>query len=326
MQLLLLFCLGLFFFFFFPHPPCLRLLYCLCLLLCPCAYIASGRDAHLSSFVVSGVWVSRLLPRCTIYAVSDGHELSSFPQRTNQSCFVFSAPLASVVWSLFSLRETQLLEASFRSQSESLSHILWVLSALLGYVEVQGFMPSDSSLFHHLVPSVFQRTLSPVLFATQFLSSIAHDHGEFYLVCCLRISRFSCSIICCSLLRFCGLCSQIWRCLDLVPPSVPSRLWWSSFSRVLVCAFSAVLSSLLLVHVVIGCPSLLLSRFFVPLKASGSWRLLLDLWFLNRLVEVSAFHLEALQSVLRAIRPGDWVVSLDLQDAYLQVPVHPESF
>ena len=31
------------------------------------------------------------------------------------------------------------------------------------------------------------------------------------------------------------------------------------------------------------------------------------------------------QSVLRSIRQTDWMISLDLQDAYLQVPIHPES-
>ena len=30
-------------------------------------------------------------------------------------------------------------------------------------------------------------------------------------------------------------------------------------------------------------------------------------------------------SVLQPLRPGDWIVSIDLQDAYLQVPVHSES-
>ena len=35
--------------------------------------------------------------------------------------------------------------------------------------------------------------------------------------------------------------------------------------------------------------------------------------------------LETPQSVLCSIRPGDWMVSLDLQDAYLQVPVHHDS-
>ena len=33
--------------------------------------------------------------------------------------------------------------------------------------------------------------------------------------------------------------------------------------------------------------------------------------------------METAQSVLQSLRPGDWMVSLDLQDAYLQVPVHP---
>ena len=37
------------------------------------------------------------------------------------------------------------------------------------------------------------------------------------------------------------------------------------------------------------------------------------------------FHMETPQSVLRSIRQGDWMISLDLQDAYLQVPIHPES-
>ena len=35
--------------------------------------------------------------------------------------------------------------------------------------------------------------------------------------------------------------------------------------------------------------------------------------------------METAQSVLQSLRPGDWMVSLDLQDAYLQVPVHPSS-
>ena len=37
------------------------------------------------------------------------------------------------------------------------------------------------------------------------------------------------------------------------------------------------------------------------------------------------FSYETTQSVLQSLRPGDWMVSLDLQDAYLQVSVHPSS-
>ena len=35
--------------------------------------------------------------------------------------------------------------------------------------------------------------------------------------------------------------------------------------------------------------------------------------------------METAQSVLQSLRSGDWMISLDLQDAYLQVPVHPQS-
>ena len=67
------------------------------------------------------------------------------------------------------------------------------------------------------------------------------------------------------------------------------------------------------------------SRLFVTPKVTGGWRPVIDLSRLNRSVLVSHFHMETVQSVLHSLRPGDWMVSLDLQDAYLQVPVHPSS-
>ena len=67
------------------------------------------------------------------------------------------------------------------------------------------------------------------------------------------------------------------------------------------------------------------SCLFLVQKASGSWRPIIDLSTLNGYVSSAHFHMETPQSVLRSIRPGDWMVSLDLQDAYLQVPVHHDS-
>ena len=67
------------------------------------------------------------------------------------------------------------------------------------------------------------------------------------------------------------------------------------------------------------------SRLFLVQKASGSWRPIIDLSTLNGYVTSSHFHMETPQSVLHSIRPGDWMISLDLQDAYLQVPVHRDS-
>ena len=67
------------------------------------------------------------------------------------------------------------------------------------------------------------------------------------------------------------------------------------------------------------------SRLFLVQKASGSWRPIIDLSTLNDYITSSRFHMETPRSVLSSIRPGDWMISLDLQDTYLQVPVHHDS-
>ena len=66
------------------------------------------------------------------------------------------------------------------------------------------------------------------------------------------------------------------------------------------------------------------SRLFVVWKTSRSWRPVIDLSLLNRFVDVSYFRMETIQSVLLSVRQGDWMASIDLREAYLQVPVHPE--
>ena len=60
-------------------------------------------------------------------------------------------------------------------------------------------------------------------------------------------------------------------------------------------------------------------------KTSGSWRPVIDLSILNLFVDVSHFRMETIQSVLLSVRQGDWMASINLKEAYLQVPVHPDS-
>ena len=67
------------------------------------------------------------------------------------------------------------------------------------------------------------------------------------------------------------------------------------------------------------------SRLFMGWKTSGSWRPVIDLSLLNHFVDVSHFLMETIQSVLLSVRQGDWMASIDLREAYLQVPVLPES-
>ena len=67
------------------------------------------------------------------------------------------------------------------------------------------------------------------------------------------------------------------------------------------------------------------SCLFVVMKASGSWRPVIDLSTLNLRVLKSPFKIETLHSILLSVSCWDWMVSLDFQDAYLHVPVHPNS-
>lgn len=67
------------------------------------------------------------------------------------------------------------------------------------------------------------------------------------------------------------------------------------------------------------------SRLFVVPKASGGFRPVIDLSRLNAYVATSRFRMETARSILDSIRQDDWMCTIDLKDAYLQVPVHPDS-
>ena len=67
------------------------------------------------------------------------------------------------------------------------------------------------------------------------------------------------------------------------------------------------------------------SRVFVVMKALGLLRQVINLSALSLRVCKTPFKMETLQSVVLSVRSGDWMVSIDLKDAYLQVPIHPDS-
>ena len=67
------------------------------------------------------------------------------------------------------------------------------------------------------------------------------------------------------------------------------------------------------------------SHLLVVWNPSGSWRPVIDLSHLNLFVDVSPFQMVTIQSVLLSVRQGDWMASIDLKEASLQVPVPPAS-
>ena len=52
---------------------------------------------------------------------------------------------------------------------------------------------------------------------------------------------------------------------------------------------------------------------------------MIDLSHLNGFVRLTPFKMETVSSVLLSVREGDFLASIDLQDAYFQIPVHQSS-
>ena len=67
------------------------------------------------------------------------------------------------------------------------------------------------------------------------------------------------------------------------------------------------------------------NHLFLVEKSSGGWRPVIDLSPPNEFVHRTPFRMETLGSVLLAVRKDDFLASIDLKDAYFQIPVHPSS-
>ena len=65
-----------------------------------------------------------------------------------------------------------------------------------------------------------------------------------------------------------------------------------------------------------------ISPIFVVPKADGSWRPVINLQALNTYVARSHFKMESIKTVKGLLQRGDWLVKLDLKDAYLTIPIH----
>lgn len=59
------------------------------------------------------------------------------------------------------------------------------------------------------------------------------------------------------------------------------------------------------------------SPVFLVRKKQDDKRPVLDLKGLNRFILLEHFKMESLNTVISAVQPGDWMVSIDFQDAYL---------
>ncbi len=67
-----------------------------------------------------------------------------------------------------------------------------------------------------------------------------------------------------------------------------------------------------------------LSNVFVKPKKDGSHRMILNLKSLNKFVAYHHFTMDTFQTALTLIRPGCFMASVDLKDAYYSIPVAVE--
>ena len=66
-------------------------------------------------------------------------------------------------------------------------------------------------------------------------------------------------------------------------------------------------------------------RMFLVAKKGGGQRPVLDLSPLNKFIQTEHFKMENLMTIKSLINKGDYMINIDLTEAYLTVPIHPNS-
>uniref|UniRef100_A0A6I8RCF9 Tyr recombinase domain-containing protein n=1 Tax=Xenopus tropicalis TaxID=8364 RepID=A0A6I8RCF9_XENTR len=93
-------------------------------------------------------------------------------------------------------------------------------------------------------------------------------------------------------------------------------------------AFLSIVQDLLEERVIVPVPPYdkfrgFYSNLFIVPKKDGSFRPVLDLKHLNVFIRSSRFKMESLRSVIATMNPNEFLVALDIKDAYLHVPIFP---
>ena len=144
--------------------------------------LLSEADSRIASLLASGRPESSLLPpRNTQYSVGGEASLGSAAPVNPSLLAMFERPLRPSLHLGLTVREAALLEASSRALSESLSHAMWLLSGLLGFVRLQGFSLSDALLFNTLVTSLPKCLAHQASISASHTAFIGLKRRQFYL-------------------------------------------------------------------------------------------------------------------------------------------------
>ena len=141
-------------------------------------------EAHsrIASLLASGRPESSLLPpRNAQYSVGGGASPGSAAPVNPSLLAMFERPLRPSLHLGLMVREAALLESSSRALSDSLSHSMWLLSGLLGFVRLQGFSPSDALLFNMLVMPLSKYLAHQASISAYHTAFVGLKRRQFYL-------------------------------------------------------------------------------------------------------------------------------------------------
>ena len=139
-------------------------------------------DSHLAAILASGRPERLILPRRQgSYAVRGDCSLGRAVPVNESLLSHFERPLRPTLQMGITVRDAMALEVSCRAQTEALSYSMWVLSGLLGFVQLQDFNPADLALFNQLVTALSKSLAHQAQVTASHTAFLCHRRREFYL-------------------------------------------------------------------------------------------------------------------------------------------------
>lgn len=104
----------------------------------------------------------------------------------------------------------------------------------------------------------------------------------------------------------------------------PNKINFSAAEIMIIDAEIAKLVSKEVLQVTNHVPDGFVSNIFIRPKKDGAFRMILNLKPLNKFVDYHHFKMDTFRTALKLIRPGCFMASVDLKDAYYSIPIAEE--
>ena len=104
----------------------------------------------------------------------------------------------------------------------------------------------------------------------------------------------------------------------------PNKINFSAAEIMIIDAEIAKLVTKEVLQVTNRVPDGFISNIFIRPKKDGAFRMILNLKPLNKFVDYHHFKMDTFRTALKLIRPGCFMASVDLKDAYYSIPIAEE--